>query len=512
MINLFRYCAFGVYIFLAISLTAFFCYAEESHISMDFKDASLKDVLKVFSMQSGLNFVASEEIKDRKLTLYMDNVPVEDAMENILKANGLTYEQEPESNIFIVKESLKPEVKVETITRVYRLRYARVSTSSLGISTSSLGALSSALVGTTSALAQAPAATTGTSTGTTTGTAGTGGVSGAGLGAGQRVITGIDKVITGLLSKYGSLVVDERTNSLIITDIESQFPTIEETIAKIDVPTPQVMIEAELLEVSIDDLKRMGIEWGGSKGELFVLTGSKRKTAFPFSENIWSSGARMTGSSGAITEGSYDFSQFIATLRLLVSQGSARFLARPKVLVLDNESAVIKISANTAVGITSTSQTQTGTVISTAERMETGITLKVTPQINEEGFITMLIEPSVIRPVASEFFPNQFVDPQLRGISSVVRMRDGDTIAIGGLLRTDDTKTVRKVPVLGDIPVLGAPFRDTNRTEKETELIVFITPRIVQEFSRMASGDRTNTVPTRQDRIKEALERAEKSR
>lgn len=474
---------------LAYILTAIFAaYADspssgdEKLISMDFKNTSLKDVLKMFSIQSGLNFVASQDTQDKMITLYLDNVTAEDALKKILSANKLTYELEPESNIFVVKAlpeaaPAPEEVVVETVTRIYRLKYARVSTTTpAGFGTA----------------ATAPGA--------------------GGLSVTPRAVTGIDKLIPQLLSKYGSYGTDERTNSLIIKDIPSQFPVIEETIAKLDVPTRQVMLEAELLEVSISDLKRAGIEWGGSKGEMFIMTGSKRATAFPFSENIFSSAARATGSDGAITKGSYDFSQLVSTLRMFISQGNARFLARPRVLVLDNESAVIKISENTAVGITSTSVSQTGTVISTAERMETGISLKVTPQINEDDFVTMFIEPSVTRPVASEFFPTQFVDPQVRGVSSIVRVKDDETVIIGGLLRTDYSKANRKVPVLGDIPVIGAPFKDTNKSERETELVIFITPRIIKESPQMAKVkiSEDGAPETRQTRIREALWQIEK--
>lgn len=455
--------------------------AEERLISMDFKSTSLRDVLKAFSIQSGLNFVASDDIAEKRLTLYLENVTPEDALKRILEANRLTYELEPESNIFIVKQLVEaaPEVKVETQTRIYRLKYARVSTGSIAGGTGGTGA--------------------GGGTGT-----GPGGL----LGVVPRTVTGIDMIIPKLLSKYGSFATDERTNSLIITDIPSQFPVIEETIARLDVPTRQVMLEAELLEVSVGDLQRAGVEWGGGKGEMFVMTGASRTTGFPFSEsNIGlSSAARATGSSGTITEGSQSFSQLVTTLRLLVSQGNARYLARPRVMVLDNESAVIKISENTAVGISSTTVSTGGIVTSTAERMETGISLKVTPQINEEDFITMFIEPSVTRPVASDFFPTQFVDPQVRGVSSVVRVKDEETIIIGGLLRTDYSKGTRKVPVLGDLPLVGAPFRDKNVTAKETELVIFITPRIIKEFPNIIKEDEgKKELTSRQEKIKEAL-------
>ena len=101
----------------------------EPEISMDFKDANLKDVLKAFSIQSGLNFIASGAVEDRKITLYLEKVPLEKAMVKLFKANNLAYELDRDSNIFIVKDLGKP--RMELITRVFNLQYATVSTSSL---------------------------------------------------------------------------------------------------------------------------------------------------------------------------------------------------------------------------------------------------------------------------------------------------------------------------------------------------------------------------------------------
>ena len=98
-------------------------------ISMDFQDASLKDVLKIFSIQAGLNFIASEAVQDRKITLFLDKVPIQQVMDKLFKANNLSYELDPDSNIFIVKDWGTPAI--ETVTRVFYLKYATVSSSSI---------------------------------------------------------------------------------------------------------------------------------------------------------------------------------------------------------------------------------------------------------------------------------------------------------------------------------------------------------------------------------------------
>ncbi len=440
----------------------------DMRISMDFKDANLKDVLKIFSQQSRLNFIASERVRERSVTLYLDQVSVQDALDSIIRANDLVYEQLDGSDIFVVKEAVRPAV--ETETKIYTLGYARVSTSALGQSTASLGRLTSSLVGQSSALAEP----TGTQSDTANSASTTATAASSAAGGSSTSPIGIDRVVRTLLSEHGSLVVDERTNSLIITDIASRFPLIEQVISQLDAPTPQVMIEAEILEVSRSALDRLGVEWGGTEGQILSFTGASRETFLPFKRL-----ASRVGAVPEITAG--EASSVTAVLRALEQDGETKLLARPRILTLNNESAVIKIVADTVIGITSTSVSTTGSITQTPERVETGISLTVTPQVNKDNYVTMFIEPSVTKPVVSELFPATFVDPQTRGASTVVRVADGETVVIGGLLEKNDSKTNRKIPLLGDLPLLGAVFRDREGNSSDRELIVFITPHVMQD-------------------------------
>ena len=147
-------------------------------VSMDFQDANLKTVLKIFSQQSGLNFVASENVKERTVTIYFDNVSVEDALNHIISANNLIYEQKPGSSIFIVKESGKSPI--ETVTRIYELKYAQLTPPDSDDED----------------------------------------------GEGEDEEPEILPVLRGVLSINGSIVADKRSNSLIITDLPSQFAII----------------------------------------------------------------------------------------------------------------------------------------------------------------------------------------------------------------------------------------------------------------------------------------------
>src|SRR3989338_6166629 len=200
-------------------------------ISMDLKGVSLVEVLKIFSLQTGLNFIASEAVAERKITLYLDNITVKDAMDEIFIANNLTYEFKPVKNIFIVKDWGSPAL--ETDTRVYPLKYVSVSNARTG-----------ALLG------------------------------------------GIKDALTAMLSPKGKIIEDPLTNSLVITDMPSKFAAIEKVIKKLDILIPQVMIEAEIMDVDKSDVDKLGFKFSGENwlkytgpnfGSVFPLTGSTLK-------------------------------------------------------------------------------------------------------------------------------------------------------------------------------------------------------------------------------------------
>jgi len=434
-------------------------------VSMDFQEASLKDVLKIFSQQAGLNFVATDNIEDRKITLYLDSVTVQDALDSIMKANSLTYEQAKGSSVFIVKESGK--AKIDMVTKVYTLQFARIS-----------------------AIAAAAAQQEG----------------------GSSQVADMNSILSSLLSKaedgspLGGIVLDARTNSVIVTAIPEDMVLIEETIKKLDAITPQALIEAEIVEIRTGALKRLGLEWGDSQGTFVRFSGPTKITHFPFIRqsnplsksllgSITSTTTTATSSAGTDTTSTaasqtptlatLSLSEFSIVLKALETEGDAKFLAKPRIMVLNNESAEINITADTAIGVTKTSVTDTGEVIEEAERTETGVSLKVTPTINREGYITMTLEPTVSRAVPSAQFVN-FADPTKRSITTTVMVRDGQTIAIGGLLKTDEVDDTRAMPGLSRLPFLGNLFKRNTKTNLETELIIFITAHVIQNLSDMS--------------------------
>jgi type IV pilus assembly protein PilQ len=450
-------------------------------ISMDFKDASLKDVLKIFSHQSGLNFVDREEIEDIILTLYLDNVTVKQALDKLLSANNLIYELDPESNIFVVKRSLLPPIK--TITKVFRLKFARVPGLRMSKEISAIMKLEED----------------------------------SAIGTEEEEKRNIVEIIKNLLTKYGTIDVDPRTNSLIITDIPEKFSVIEKVIAELDTPLPQVMIEVEMLDVSKNAVDELGIKWPTSIVKLDIP--GARATSFPFT------GKHKPKTSYTWTEftspGGYDWSgnnvsmkDFVPTILKVVDKELAldflktftdtKFLARPRLLTLDNETAEIRIATDEAIGVkttvaSSTEGVSTGTA--EAERTETGIVLRVTPRVNlESREITMVVYPKVAEAVRGEEMiiqgnTYQYRNPEERSTKSIIRVKDGETLLIGGLIRSKEDGERTEVPFFSKIPLLGMLFRHKSKTENERELVIFITPHILTEIpTSLSKGMRSSSI------------------
>jgi type II secretory pathway component GspD/PulD (secretin) len=180
----------------------------------------------------------------------------------------------------------------------------------------------------------------------------------------------------------------------------------------------------------------------------------------------------------------------------LRTRTDTKYLARPRIITLNNETAEIRIATNEAIGLSqsTTSTGGTGTTTSQAERTETGVILRVTPQINAEtGEVTMFVFPKVADAShtttisAGTAFPYTFKDPEERSTKQVVKVKDGETIVIGGLIRNQSTTVVKKLPVLGDLPLVGGAFRHISKTpNEERELMVFITPHLVKDTKATA--------------------------
>ena len=406
-------------------------------VSLDLEEANMVDALKMLSRQIGVNFVSTEAVKSRNITLYLKDVPVKEALDVIFKANNLAYEYYPDANIFVVKEMGKPTMELKT--KVYYLKYTRVQSSNMQQEI------------------------------------------GSKLGIERRAAVAVINSVSNVLSDYGKVTEDPLTNSLIVTDVPAQFALIDEVVAWLDHPQPQVMIEVEMLDVSKDLIDKLGVKF--ENGIIGQLTGANKATQIPFS--------KATGPT--LAYGTLDFSALKVLFQMLTEDTTTKMLARPKILTLSNETAEVNLTADEVIGLSSTAISGEGST-QDIERSETGTKLRVTPQVNlETNEITLFVE--VYNKEAFDSGENlegiNLQNVESRGAQSIVRLNDGETLLIGGLIKKDRREQITKVPFLADIPILGNLFRYTDENNEEREMLVFLTPRILKTKPSLMGGARS---------------------
>jgi len=455
-------------------------------ISIDFQDAQLKDVLKILSQQSGLNFIATEQVKEKNVTLYLDKVSVQDALDGIVEINNLTYEQAPGSDIFIVKKPTP--TTMEMATRVFRLNYAPVCVLEEEEEEEEVIEYSSTGEEETEEAAEGDIV----------------------ILIRQMLTTEVTENEMGVITTrcLGSIAIDARTNSLVITDTPDKLKIIEGIIAKLDVPVPQVMIEVEVIETRLETLEDLGFEWG-TDGEIFSLTPAASDLIFPFhhiSKNNW---LGWPGSAGAVATkvveeykgiypGTLGTDSLKLTLDLLATEKKIKILARPKILTLNNVTAQINVNSNDAIQyqyewVQHGEQWVQNIIPQRAEKDERpGVTLTVTPTINQDNLIKMIIEPKLITKVRSDLYEEDspVFDLNFRTAKTTVMVNDGETVIIGGLITKAEDHTITKTPFLGDLPIIGNLFRHKDTDDEDVEIVFFITPHIVEKgpaFSRSFS-------------------------
>ncbi|NLO91695.1 MAG: AMIN domain-containing protein [Elusimicrobia bacterium] len=454
-------------------------------VHLNIKSMPLNLILDAISKQTGASFVVEKGLEDKRFSAVFNNLPVRDALRALLEVNGLGYESVGNTNTFVVKELSKTNVRLAT--KIFRLK--NIQLYAMGSGTSSL--------------------LSGGSGGAKGGMSGGGAMSapaaGGGSGKSQMASGGFLDVIKEMVSKQGHLQVYPETNSLIISDLPENFAAIEEILDSLDTPVPQVMIEAYFVEINANNSRNLGIEYGGDSGELGSFQGNSSIVAFPFTINgkvfpLTGNGSASPTWTDTVTDsidptgnisttyngvslGILSFQQLTAVLKAIETTGDAQYLSKPKILTLNNKPAEIASTADTVIEFTTEMFTGPGYLCKqsvTPKRKDTGITLWVTPQVNDGGTITLAISPVVSRPETSQFFPSSdVVDTQKRYINTTVRVKDGSTVLIGGLLTNDETKTLRRVPLLGHIPIIGYFFSSVSKSAIKRELLIFITPKVV---------------------------------
>ncbi len=404
---------------------------------LEFREVDIKDVLRQLARQYNLNIVFSQSVKG-PITIQLHNVTIDQALDAIVSANGYVYTKK--GNIYKVTTPEEAEKEVVQ-TKVFKLSNADASK--------------------------------------------------------------LKETLKKVLSAQGSIEADMRSNSLIVTDVPSVLAKIEGMISTLDEPTRQVLIEAKFIETSLGTTEKLGIDWSTT----VTAYGSSRPITFPFKakgDEMFSRGIFPTPSpsdsdfsssvafpyvdADNFTFGTLDFTQYQAVLNFLKTKTNSRLISAPRVVTMDNKQAEIYIGKTRPIPqFEYNDETGNYQITGFEEKIE-GVTLTVTPQIskvNNEYYIKLKLKPKVTNYVDKVTFGALGFDYPImseRYADTEVVIKNDQTIVIGGLIETKKTKSIHKVPLLGDLPLLGFFFtyKSTEPNEK-SELLIFVTARVIEE-------------------------------
>jgi len=380
---------------------------EKRIISFDFRDTDIKTILKSIAREANINIVIPPDFPSLNITIELKDVDMETALDTILRMVDYT---------FLKEENLYKIVKVEvaekkTLSKSFSPQYIQVEK--------------------------------------------------------------LKSLITdgGLLSENGKIIVDSRSNRMLVIDTVTNLNKIEELVKQVDVKPRQVNIEAKILDVSLSDTETLGIQWTWVKPRGEATTDDKLTSGF------------TTAAGGFFKYGTLNAEEIAAVLEMLMTREHANILSKPTITTLNNEEAKINVTSKIPyrTGTTTTTTQTTTTTAITWEEKEVGVTLSVTPYICETGDIIMKIEPtaSLLQGYTSEDPETRYPLIMTRSATTQVMVKDGETLVIGGLITQELRDTKTGIPVLSDIPILGLPFQKKSKELKNTELFIFITPHIV---------------------------------
>jgi len=434
------------------------------NVTLDFKDADIHNVLKIISYKTGVNIVTTPEVMG-SVTVRLVDVPWETALDVILKTYGFGYDRVSDKIIMVsslekLSQQRKSQQEVAEIepfdTKTFALNFSKA----------------------------------------------------------EDIKNSIEK----LISAKGKIALESRTNTLIITDTKSNLIKIGEVLKNLDKITPQVLIEAKIIETSLGSTEKLGIDWT----TIAKVSGSKRPTFFPFlddkinkstmfprvqvpseleriatvttdpatgiittskAEKVWNDLARgfPAVSADQFTFGTLDFSAFQLVLEVLKARSDTKVLSNPRIATLNNNRAEMFVGTIYPIPTYSWDKERGATIISGYVDQKVGIRLVVTPSINEQNYITLDVNPSVDQVIGQTGPNGERPVFGTRSAQTKVMIKDGQTLVIGGLISENRIKSKKGLPILGDLPILNYIFGKKEDTVTKTELLIFITTRIIRE-------------------------------
>lgn len=441
--------------------------------SFSAKDLEVKDALALFARNNELNIVPDPDISGQ-ITVDFRNLTLEKSMEAIL--DTFNYFAEIDGGLIRVRK---------TRTEFFTVDYIRLIRTGNGNTTANISSSSA----------------NGGNAGGTAGAAGVAGANGTGGDSTSVSISKSDSIkfwdeleeqLKSLLSPNGKLAINRMVGNIMVTDHKVNVDRIGNYLKQIKRSLHlQVDLEAQIYEVVFNDEFHFGIDWQNVMGsiEKWAISSGGLPVGIPSSRLV------VDSPLGGLTPGAPALSLAITkdqtkvVIDALKEQGRLEVVSQPRLRTLNNQAALIKVGTDkpffrrTSISLATTGQPQVTESVEVTS-ITIGTVLALTPQISEDGWITMDISPVITRLVDTVSSggnnPSTAPEVDIKQTSSLVRIRENTTVVIGGLIQNEKHKTTRKVPILGDIPVLGYPFRGVFENKRRTELVVFITPTIVR--------------------------------
>jgi type IV pilus secretin PilQ/predicted competence protein len=404
-------------------------------ISLEFKDADIKNVFRLLAEISGGNIIVTDDVS-RKITVRLIEIPWDQALDLLIETNGLGKDEVGNIIRISTQERLKSDSEKSAAARKAKEIEEPLITSYLTVNY-------------------------------------------AKVVKGQNDTT-TDKDLVerakALLSPRGKIEADQRTNTLIVRDIKSSIDEIQSLIGRIDTRTPQILIESNLIETTPTFSRALGIQMAAAFNGGRVRTDTAFRADSPFSGP---SATFFEGTTPVISPAQgFAFGYFgnnvAAILSAAEEEGNVKIISRPSVVTLNNIESQIESANIIRIRTTAATVGEAGGV----EEVRAGITLKVTPQVSADGFVLLNITAK-----SSTLDFGRVVDgiPQenTREAKANVLVRDGETVVIGGIMKDTGSNSDTGVPYLKEIPVLGWLFKKVSWRKDFEELVVFITPRIL---------------------------------
>ena len=299
------------------------------------------------------------------------------------------------------------------------------------------------------------------------------------------------------IKRKDRVYVNPEVNALVLFGTPTEYERVKNLLASLDVELKQVTVEAKVLAIDKNATKNLGVEWMWSTipqypehdRDSYTRTNSDGVVTH-YEENTYTRKSNDLTGYGIIKFGrsheGFPFEFYYgARINALVTDGKAKILSRPNVTTIQGREAVINVGSSVPVPKVSSTNTSTTTSI---EYRDAGIILRYTPRVNSDGTITAKIHTEVSTP---QYIPDmQAYRFNTRSAETTVTVRDGEPMIIGGLIGAEEAKSVSKIPFLGDLPILGALFRNHRKSKSESELIIFLTAHVLRGASNETLSDK----------------------